>query len=204
MKIVRDKRSDGFSRRRFLANTSALGAASFLGLPLAAQAEPPPETKKIRLVHVPAICPAPQYLAEELLQLEGFSEVEYVEITNNTGYSTLADGRVDMAQSAAPDLVAGLDASSGMISLAGVHAGCYELFVHPKISTIRDLKGKRAVVTGVPSTEYHFLYSIVAYVGIDPRKVGSDEFDKPSDRWSGRAFKGDNDGQPNAPEWRDW
>jgi NitT/TauT family transport system substrate-binding protein len=51
-----------------------------------------------------------------------------------------------------------------------VHAGCYELFVHPKISAIRELKGKRAVVTGVPSTEYVFLASIAAYVGMDPRK----------------------------------
>ena len=76
---------DGFSRRNFIANTSALGAASFLGLPLTAAAEPPPETKKIRFVHVPAICLAPQYLAEELLRLEGFSEVEYVEITRQHG-----------------------------------------------------------------------------------------------------------------------
>ena len=46
-----------------------------------AAAEPPPETTKIRLVRVPAICLAPEYLAEELLRLEGFTDVEYVEIT---------------------------------------------------------------------------------------------------------------------------
>jgi NitT/TauT family transport system substrate-binding protein len=170
MSTLSDESGSGCNRRRFLAKTSALGAASFLGLPRPAAAEPPPETNKIRLVHVPAICLAPQYLAEELLRLEGFSEVEYVEIKDNTGYNALADGRADMTQSAAPDLVAGLDASPGVISLAGVHAGCYELFVHPKISTMRDLKGKRAAVTGVPSTEYVFLSSIVAYVGMDPRK----------------------------------
>jgi NitT/TauT family transport system substrate-binding protein len=133
-------------------------------------AEPPPETRKIRLVHVPAICLAPQYLAEELLRLEGFSEVEYVEIAGTTAYAALADGRADMTQSAAPDLVAGIDANAGVVSLAGVHAGCYELFVHSKISGMRELKGKRAVVTGIPSTEYVFLSSIVAYVGMDPRK----------------------------------
>jgi NitT/TauT family transport system substrate-binding protein len=43
-------------------------------------AEPSPEIRKIRLVKIPAICLAPQYLAEELLRLEGFSEVEYVEM----------------------------------------------------------------------------------------------------------------------------
>jgi NitT/TauT family transport system substrate-binding protein len=68
---------NGFGRRRFLANTSALGAASLLGLPRTAASEPPLETRRIRLVHDPAICLAPQYLAEDLLRLEGFSEVEY-------------------------------------------------------------------------------------------------------------------------------
>jgi NitT/TauT family transport system substrate-binding protein len=148
-----------------------MGTAAILGLHYrSATAEPPPETKKIRLVHVPAICLAPQYLAEELLRLEGFSEVEYVEIKGTTAFNALADGRADVTQSAAPDVVAGLDAGVDVISLAGVHAGCYELFVHPKISAVRELKGKRAVVTGVPSTEYVFLSSIVAYVGMDPRK----------------------------------
>jgi NitT/TauT family transport system substrate-binding protein len=159
------------ARRSFLTRASALGTAGILGLHhRSAAAEPPPETKKIRLVHVPAICLAPQYLAEELLRLEGFTEVEYVEITSNTSYFALADGRADLTQSAAPDVVAGLDANPDVVTLAGVHAGCYELFVHAKISAMRDLKGKRAVVTGVPSTEYVFLSSIVAYAGMDPRK----------------------------------
>lgn len=160
----------GTSRRVFLGQASAVGAAAMLGLNSPARAEPPPETKKIRLVHSPAICLAPQYLAEELLRLEGFSEVEYVEISATTVYPALVDGRADLTQSAAPDLVAGLDSSSDVIALTGVHAGCYELFVQPKISAIRDLKGRRAVATGVTSTEYVFLSSILAYVGIDPRK----------------------------------
>src|SRR5262245_30389456 len=162
--------SSGSSRRAFLTHASVVGAAAMLGLSGRASAEPPPETKKIRLVHLPAICLAPQYLAEELLHLEGFSEIEYVEISATTAYTALIDGRADLTQSAAPDLVAGLDTSTDVISLAGVHAGCYELFVQPRISAIRELKGKRAVVTGVPSTEYLFLSSIFAYVGIDPRK----------------------------------
>ncbi|HXX11719.1 MAG TPA: ABC transporter substrate-binding protein [Burkholderiales bacterium] len=158
------------SRRVFLGRASIVGAAAMLGLSSPSRAEPPPETKKIRLVHVPAICLAPQYLAEELLHLEGFSDVEYVEIAATTAYTALADGRADLTQSAAPDVVAGLDSSVDVVALAGVHAGCYELFVQPKISAIRELKGKRAVVTGVHSTEHVFLSSILAYVGIDPRK----------------------------------
>jgi hypothetical protein len=77
MNTVSDKSGDGFSRRRFLASTSSLGAALLLGLSRHAAAEPPPETTRIRLTQDPAICLAPQYLAEELLRLEGFAEIEY-------------------------------------------------------------------------------------------------------------------------------
>ena len=38
-----------------------------LGLNARARADPPPEIGKIRLVHAPVDCLAPQYLAEELL-----------------------------------------------------------------------------------------------------------------------------------------
>ena len=48
------------SRRRFLQQTSALGLASLMDLPGTAAAEPALETTKIRLVHQPAICLAPQ------------------------------------------------------------------------------------------------------------------------------------------------
>jgi len=75
-----DISGDGCSRRRFLANTFALGAASLFGLPRTAAAEPPPETSRLRIVKAPAICLAPEYVAEELLRLEGFSEVEYVTV----------------------------------------------------------------------------------------------------------------------------
>ena len=41
-------------------------------------AEPPPETTRIRLIQIPNICKAPQYVAEELLRCEGFTEVHYL------------------------------------------------------------------------------------------------------------------------------
>jgi NitT/TauT family transport system substrate-binding protein len=163
--------SDRWNRRSFLAAASSLSAAGLFGLPIIARAkEPPPETTTIRLVHTSAICLAPQYLAEEFLRLEGFARIEYVEVGGTTGYDALADGRADLTQSAAPDLAAGIDANPDVLALAGIHAGCYELFVRPSMSAVRDLKGKRAVVTGIPSTEYVFLSSIAAYVGMDPRK----------------------------------
>jgi NitT/TauT family transport system substrate-binding protein len=161
----------GFSRREFLAATSTLGAATFLGLPRIATAEPPPEVLKIRLVHTPAICLAPQYLAEELLRLEGFSEVEYVKMPTTRGVSLLEAGRADMTMGSSPDVVAALDMGRGVLPLAGIHAGCYELFVNGRIAAIKDLKHKSVAITNDDSTERLFVSSIVAYVGVNPHDI---------------------------------
>ena len=161
---------DGFSRRELLAGTSMLGALALLGLPRTAAAEPPPEIQKIRLVHSPAICLAPQYLAEDLLRLEG-SEVEYVDIPTQKTVSLLEAGRADITMGAAPDVVAALDMGRGVLPLAGIHAGCYELFVNGRIAAIKDLKDKSVVITTDDSTERLFISSIVAYVGVNPRDI---------------------------------
>ena len=58
-----------FSRRKFLRGITLAGTAGLLGWhPRRAAAEPPPETTRIRLVRIPSICQAPQYVAEELLR----------------------------------------------------------------------------------------------------------------------------------------
>ena len=58
-----------------------------------------------------------------------------------------------------------------MLPLAGIHAGCYELFVNGPIAAIKDLKGRSVVITGEDSTERLFISSIVAYVGVNPRDI---------------------------------
>src|SRR5258706_8896962 len=88
----------GFSRREFLAGTSMLGAATLLGLPCTAAAEPPPETTRFRIAQGPFICYAPQMVAEELLRMEGFSDVQYVKVPANDTYATLVgSGGGDLA-----------------------------------------------------------------------------------------------------------
>ena len=158
------------NRRRFLSNASVLGAASLLGLPRAASAEAPPEVKKIRLIHLPAICLAPQYLAEELLRLEGFSEVEYVKVVNRKGVEVLAAGEADVSMWDIPSALTTLDAGKPVVYIAGVHAGCLELIASDRVATIRDLKGKSVAVDGFGSNGHVFVSSLVAYVGMDPRK----------------------------------
>ena len=91
-----------FNRRHFLSGTTALGAAAILGWPENSRAKPPPETKKIRIVRAAAICLAPQFLAEELLRLEGFSEINYINATTGNLCDALEDGTADVTMEPAP------------------------------------------------------------------------------------------------------
>ena len=89
-----------FSRRRFLGGLTLAGTAGLLGLPSGqAAAEPPPETTRLRLTWIRSICRAPQYIAEELLYSEGFTEVHYLQAggEGRQTRSLLASGQVDLS-----------------------------------------------------------------------------------------------------------
>src|SRR5438309_1718143 len=93
-----NNRADQSDRREFLRGLTLMGSAGLVGLrPDRALAEPPPETTRIRLVRSPAICISPLYLAEELLRLEGFTEIEYVRMTGSLFTQAGATGQVDLA-----------------------------------------------------------------------------------------------------------
>src|SRR5689334_16495649 len=102
-------KNDLTSRRTFMSRTAALGAATLFGLPTRASAEPPPEVSKIRLVKIPAICLAPEYVAEDLLRAEGFSQVEYVTVDNVDSASMLHKNLADMTVEVPPGLLPNLD-----------------------------------------------------------------------------------------------
>ena len=169
MDATNDSPVEGIGRRRFLAYGPALSAAA-LGLPRPAAAEPPPETAKIRLVHAPAICLSPQYLAEELLHAEGFAEVEYVELKTNTVGGAVARGLADLSMDATTELIPLIDSGERVVVLAGVHAGCFELFGNARVKAVRDLKGRTVAITAEGSPEHVYLSSIVAYLGMNPLK----------------------------------
>ena len=153
-------------RREFLKGLSALaGSAALLGYdPRIANAEPPPETTKIRLIQVPAICPAPQYIAEELLRSEGFTDVEYVKPVRETGVSAVAGGRADITLWDLPATIPLLDEGKPIIVLAGIHSGCWDLYGNDRVHGLRDLKGKRVSVYAVGGGDYILLSSMLAYV----------------------------------------
>jgi len=156
-------------RRTFLSGASALSTACLIGTPLRASAEPPPEIAQIRLVHAPAICLAPQYLAEELLRLEGFSDVSYVEIKSGEPIDVIYAGRADISAEAAPAAVYRMADRTSAVALGGIHPGCFELYGNDSVRSIRDLKGKTVAVYGLGGPAHILLSSMLGYVGMDPK-----------------------------------
>jgi NitT/TauT family transport system substrate-binding protein len=161
-----------FSRRRFLGRMTLVGTAGLLGLcPRRGAAEPPPETTKLRLVRNPAICVAAEYVAEELLHGEGFTEVQYVkQATDAEKGPALASGEVDLTQFFSAPFLLRVEAGDPLVLLAGVHVGCFELFGAERVRAIRDLKGKTVAVPALGGFQHVFLASVVTYVGLDPAK----------------------------------
>ena len=160
------------SRRSFVNGLTALGTASALGwLPSRANAEPPPETTKIRLLRSGSLCWAPQFMAEELLRGEGFTDVTYREIPVGQPISTaLGAGEADISMNfVAPNLIR-VEQGDPVVFLAGAHVGCFEVFGGERLKKVTDLKGKTVPVTLMNGVEYVYFSVIGSYVGLDPRK----------------------------------
>jgi NitT/TauT family transport system substrate-binding protein len=164
--------NNGWTRRKFLSATALAGTGALLGRqPQVIAAEPPPETSRIKLVQTFSMCEAPQFVAEELLHDEGFTEVDYVKREGPYDIAdVLASGEVDISFHFAARLIVRLDRGDPITILAGGHPGCYELFTARPLRTLRDLKGGTIAIRAVGGPEHVFLVSMAAYVGLDPRK----------------------------------
>jgi NitT/TauT family transport system substrate-binding protein len=152
------------TRRRFLTMTALAGAAGILTPRRALAEKPALETTTVRLGKAPVICFAPQYVCEALLRAEGFTDVRYVNTTVTTMDEDLGSGKLDFQSNLTLDHAIAIDRGLPITVVAGVHAGCYELFPHGGIRSIADLKGKRI---GSAST---LLSLMAAYVGLDPKR----------------------------------
>jgi NitT/TauT family transport system substrate-binding protein len=169
---MKSQKDLNWTRRDFLNALTIAGATGLLGTRSdTLAAEPPPETKRIRLIWIPSTCHTPQYLAEDLLRGEGFADVEYVKRASSADISpTLAAGEADINMNFAGPVLLNLDAGEPLVVLAGVHVGCFELFAGPGIRSMRDLKGKTVAVQAIGSSQHVFLSSMLANVGINPRR----------------------------------
>src|SRR5215475_6783405 len=165
------RRSEGWSRREFLAKATLAGTAAIFCLePNSIGAEPPPETTRIRLSQIAGICIAPQYVAKQLLPGEGFRDIRYVKVSGINPYPAFASGEVDVSMAFIAPFLTQVDAGLPIKLLGGVHVGCFELFGIGEIRAIRDLKGKSVGVPAMGSAHHLFLASMLAYVGLDPRQ----------------------------------
>ncbi len=158
------------SRRRFLATLSSAGVAGIVGARNSFAQEAPPETTTIRMP-TSSLCLAPLLVARELLSGEGFTDIRYVPTdTGMTGAQLVTRGEADLASVNTVSVPALIEAGEPIAMLGGVHVGCYELFAHGGIRSIRDLKGKSLGVPHVGSSQHTLASSMAAYVGLDPAR----------------------------------
>ena len=157
------------TRRRFLTTLSLAGAAGFLHAPRASAADGPLETTAVRFMRTPAICHAPQFIVEDLLRAEGFTDIRYVEAPSNAEINeAVVHGKVDFNMHFAPQWVSVIDSGGPITVLGGVHVGCFELFGNEGIRSIRDLKGKTVGVAALGSSDHLFVSVMAAHIGLDP------------------------------------
>ena len=160
------------SRRKFVQDMALAGAAGVLGFgrELLA-AEPPPETNRIRLADVGGVCVAPQYVAEDLLRGEGFSDVRYLNLVDaGAPYKAFSTGEIDISMAFIAPFILQVDLGNPIVMLAGVHPGCFELFANDQVRAVRDLKGKVVSVPTVNSAHQLFIATMASHVGLDPQK----------------------------------
>ena len=157
------------TRRRFLTTLSLAGAAGLVHPPRGLAEEGALETTTVRLPKISSICVAPQYVADELLRAEGFTDIRYV-ATGTNAPEAIARGEIDFGSNFAPVLVTGLDRGFPITALGPEHVGCFEVFGKEGIKSVLDLKGKSVGVEAIGSPTHLFLSVIAANIGIDPSK----------------------------------
>jgi NitT/TauT family transport system substrate-binding protein len=176
-----------YHRRDFLTGMALAGAVPFMPAAGAlAAAEERLETSSVRFLKIPVICFAPQYVCQELLRAEGFTDIQYQYVDTATGSAAIAKGfaenKFDFATHVTAANVSFVDAGVPVTIVAGVHAGCYELFASKEIRNVRDLKGKRIGTTAATD----LIEMMAAYVGLNPKKdltILSDPEAKPLDQY---------------------
>ena len=158
------------TRRRFLAGLSLTSAAGLLGARPALAAEAALETTSVRITKNQGICYAPEYLAEELLRDEGFTDIRYVDTPGLEISAAIARGKVDFGMTYALQFVRDIDAGASVTVIGGVMVGCTELFAREGINSVTDLKGKRVGVQASGSLPNILVVPMAAQVGLHPEK----------------------------------
>jgi NitT/TauT family transport system substrate-binding protein len=158
------------NRRGFLTALPSAGALGLLGGTDAFAQAAPPETTRLRLLKSPSICWAPQYISEQMLRSEGFTDISFADLPDGNVPARLSAGDADISMNFVGPNIIRVDAGDPVVFLGGVHVGCFEVFGGERVKRITDLKGRTAAINSFNGAEYVFLATIAAHVGLDPRK----------------------------------
>jgi NitT/TauT family transport system substrate-binding protein len=164
------------TNRRDLLSAGACAASTALFWSVAARLRaegpnPPPETTTIRLAKNQTICIAPQYVVSDLLNVEGFTNVVYVDSDGGVGQAkAVAKGDLDFTLHFSGPLLLQVDRGLSITLLAGIHVGCFELFAKEGIRSVADLKGRTVGIQALETSQHIFLSVMATLVGLDPAR----------------------------------
>jgi NitT/TauT family transport system substrate-binding protein len=158
------------NRRRFLTALPSAGALGLFGRADAFAQSAPPETTRLRLIKSPSICWAPQYISEQMLRSEGFTDISFADVVGGDVPVRLSAGEADISMNFVGPNIISVDAGDPVVFLGGVHVGCFEVLGGERVKRITDLKGKSVSISAFNGADHVFLATIAAYVGLDPRK----------------------------------
>ena len=108
-------------------------------------------------------------MVEALFAAEGFTDVQFVG-EGARADRTLVSGDAQMGMLFLGPFLLNLDEDAPVVILSGGHVGCLELFAHEPIRSVRDLKGRSVAVYALGTATHVFLATLLAYIGLDPRK----------------------------------
>jgi len=137
-----------FSRRRFLGRLTLAGTAGLLGLHPSQSRGAATGDDKVAGAAVPdQHLSGPLYVTDELLRLEGFTDVQFVKTTGGVAGDKSGCRRGGYRMNfVAPNLLR-LDARRPARDPRRRPYGCLELFGTEAVHTLSDLKGKTVALT---------------------------------------------------------
>jgi NitT/TauT family transport system substrate-binding protein len=167
-----------------LGGLTLAGTAGLLGLhPRPSAAEPPPETTTLKIFDAlvvgkapggsEATCIVPHYVAQDLLEAEGFTDIRYIKYLRDTQLwvpESLLSGEVDISFSFPPHDITFIDAGTPVVILAGTHSGCVGVLGNDRVRSTRELKGKTVAASAPGGDDHVFISMFAAYVGLNPHK----------------------------------
>src|SRR6516225_12325608 len=100
------------TRRQFLTSLALAGGAGLARTPRAFGGEGTLETTSVRITKNQGICYAPQYVAEEFLRDEGFTDIRFVDVPPPEISAAITQGKVDVGMNYALATIREIDAGA--------------------------------------------------------------------------------------------